>query len=68
MKKDVTTIAFRAKAKGFGIIQKDGTDIQKWMLSGKDGFGIIKKDDNVGGFSKKEFSKDSFKIKINRLG
>lgn len=47
MKKDVTTIAFRAKAKGFGIIQKDGTDIQKWMLSGKDGFGIIKKDDNV---------------------
>lgn len=66
MKKDVTTIAFRAKAKGFGIIQKDGTDVQKSLLYGKDGFGIINKNDNVGGFSKKEFSKDSFKIKINR--
>lgn len=58
MKKDVTTIAFRAKAKGFGIIQKDGTDVQKSLLYGKDGFGIINKNDNVGGFSKKEFSKD----------
>lgn len=42
MKKDVTTIALEQKLKGLELF-KEQADIQKWMLSGKDGLALSKR-------------------------